>query len=81
MIVTHSLSLSLSLPPSLSVCLSLSLSVCLSLSQAALAARRGALNLERWLQLRLVEHGSLFAVACVDYLRDNFTRMENKQGT
>ncbi|XXQ38247.1 CCR4-Not complex component Not1 C-terminal domain-containing protein [Plasmodiophora brassicae] len=40
---------------------------------AILASRRDFLNLDKWLQLRLVEHGNSFATACLDYVASAIT--------
>jgi CCR4-NOT transcription complex subunit 1 len=49
-----------------------------SIDLAALANRRGVLNLEKCLQLRLNEHGPSFAQACLSFLQENYSRMESK---
>lgn len=41
-----------------------------SIQLATLASRREFLNLDKWLQLRLVEHGDVFASACLNYIAE-----------
>ena len=42
---------------------------------AALASRREFLNLDKWLQDKLLEHGNAFAKACVGYMKDKIGRI------
>jgi CCR4-NOT transcription complex subunit 1 len=49
-----------------------------SIDVAAQAARRGMMDLGKWLQLRLAEHNGSFAASCLEYLKESLSRFDNK---
>lgn len=48
-----------------------------ALDLAVLAHQKGALNLEKWLQIRASEHGPPFISSALDFLKDNLVRLED----
>ena len=50
-----------------------------ALDLASLASKKDLLNLEKWLSSKLQELGNVFAASCLEFLRENMTRIQMAQ--